>query len=135
LGVGEHVGSRPHGDGTVTWHWHEDDPTATYLTTATVGDFDYTEGSMTETSTGRSLPVYDAVDSSATPAQKTAIQGSRAPLPGQMTFLSDAFGPYPFDSTGAVADRASGVGYALEVQGKPHYSGGFTTGNPALAAA
>ena len=132
LGVGEHVGSRAHGDGTVTWHWHEDDPTATYLTTATVGDFDYTEGSMTEASTGRSLPVYDAVDSSATPAQKTAIQASLDQLPGQMNFLSDTFGPYPFDSTGAVADRASGVGYALEVQGKPHYSGGFTSGNPSI---
>ncbi len=37
-----------------------------------------------------------------------------------------------FDSTGAVADRAAGVGYALEVQGKPHYAGGFTTGNPGI---
>ena len=29
------------GDGTATWRWTEDDPTATYLTTATVGDFIY----------------------------------------------------------------------------------------------
>ena len=49
-----------------------------------------------------------------------------------MNFLSDLFGPYPFDSTGAVADRASGVGYALEVQTKPHYAGGFTSGNPSI---
>ena len=27
-----------------------------------------------------------------------------------MNFLSDLYGPYPFDSTGAVADRAAGVG-------------------------
>ena len=87
---------------------------------------------MAETSTGRSLPVYNAVDSSATPAQMTAIQASLDQLPGQMNFLSDTFGPYPFDSTGAVADRAAGVGYALEVQGKPHYSGGFTSGNPSI---
>ena len=50
----------------------------------------------------------------------------------QVNFLSDIYGPYPFDSTGAVADRAAGVGYALEVQIKPHYSGGFVSGNPSI---
>ena len=30
------------GDGTTTWNWHEAYPTATYLTTATVGVFDFT---------------------------------------------------------------------------------------------
>jgi len=132
LGVGENVGNRTHGDGTVTWHWREDDPTATYLTTATVGDFDYAVGSMTEDSTGRSLPIYNAVDSSATPEQKAAIGATLAGAPAQMNYLSGLYGPYPFDSTGAVADRAAGVGYALEVQGKPHYAGGFTTGNPSI---
>ena len=66
LGVGELVERTDNGDGTSTWHWREDDPTATYLTTATVGDFIYTEGSMVETSTGRTLPVYNAIDSTAT---------------------------------------------------------------------
>ena len=132
LGVGESVGNITHSDGTVTWRWREDDPTATYLTTATVGDFTYTVDSMTETSTGRSLPVYNAVDSTATPLQAANIQNTLNQAPGQLNFLSDRFGPYPFDSTGAVADRAAGVGYALEVQGKPHYAGGFTTGNPSI---
>lgn len=134
LGVGENVGNKVNGDGTVTWHWREDDPTATYLTTATVGDFNYVVDSMTETSTGRTLPVYNAVDSTATPAQATAIQNTLNQAPGQLNFLSDLYGPYPFDSTGAVADRAAGVGYALEVQGKPHYAGNFTTGNPSISA-
>ena len=132
LGVGENVGNVDNGDGTVTWHWREDDPTATYLTTATVGDFNYTAGSMTETATGRTLPVYNAVDSSATPAQAAAIQASLDQAPGQVNFIGGLYGPYPFDSTGAVADRAAGVGYALEVQGKPHFAGGFTSGNPSI---
>jgi hypothetical protein len=132
LGIGENVKKRTHGDGTVTWFWREDDPSATYLTTATVGDFDYDVGSMTETSTGRTLPVYNAVDSSSTPEQKAAIAATLAGAPAQTNFLSDLYGPYPFDSTGAVADRAAGVGYALEVQTKPHYAGGFTTGNPSI---
>ena len=133
LGVGELAWRKANGDGTTTWRWTEDDPTATYLTTATVGDFDYAKGSMTETSTGRRLPVYNAIDSSGTPDQKAAIRASLVRAPEQINFLSDLFGRYPFDSTGAVADRAAGVGYALEVQTKPHYAGGFTSGNPSIS--
>jgi aminopeptidase N len=132
LGVGELVDHTDNRDGTSTWHWHEDDPTATYLTTATVGDFTYTVGSMVETSTGVTLPVYNAIDSSASPMQLGLINASLAAAPDQINFLSDLFGPYPFDSTGAVADRATGVGYALEVQTKPHYSGSFTLGTPSI---
>ena len=132
LGVGELASRKANRDGTTTWRWTEDDPTATYLTTATVGDFDLAVGTMRETSTRRNLPVYNAIDSSATPAQKAAIQASLDRAPDQMNFLSNLFGRYPFDSTGAVADRAAGVGYALEVQTKPHYSGGFTSGNPSI---
>jgi len=132
LGVGELAAKTDRPNGTATWHWTEDDPSATYLTTATVGDFIYTVDSMVEDSTGRVLPVYNAIDASATPTQLAAINASLAQAPGQINFLSDTFGPYPFDSTGAVADRASGVGYALEVQTKPHYSGGFVSGNPSI---
>ncbi len=132
LGVGELSQKKLNGDGTVTWRWREDDPTATYLTTATVGDFNFVIDSMTETSTGKTLPLYNAVDSTATPAQALQIQNSLDQAPGQLNFLSDLYGPYPFDSSGAVADRAAGVGYALEVQGKPHYSGSFTFANPSI---
>jgi aminopeptidase N len=132
LGVGELVARNDNGDGTSTWHWREDDPTATYLVTATSGNFIYAVDSMVEDSTGRTLPIYNAVDSSATPEQLAAINASLAEAPGQINFLSDLYGPYPFDSTGAVADRAAGVGYALEVQTKPHYAGGLTSGNPSI---
>jgi aminopeptidase N len=135
IGVGELERTAEHGDGTTTWHWREDDPTATYLTTATVGDFIFNTESMTETSTGRTLPVYNAIDSTASQTQLDAINASLAQAPAQVNFLSDLYGPYPFDSTGAVADRAAGVGYALEVQTKPHYSGGFTSGNPSIGIA
>jgi aminopeptidase N len=132
LGVGELVAQTDNGDGTSTWHWREDDPTATYLVTATSGDFIFDVDSMVEDSTGRVLPIYNAIDASATPDQLAAINASLAEAPDQVNFLSDLYGPYPFDSTGAVADRAAGVGYALEVQTKPHYSGGFSSGNPSI---
>jgi aminopeptidase N len=132
FGVGELLSMNQNGDGTRTWRWREDDPTATYLTTGTVGDFDNSFTQMTETTTGRSLDVYDAIDSTATPDQVAAIQSSLDRAPEQLNFLSNLLGPYPFDSIGAIADRAAGVGYALEVQTKPHYSGGFVSGNPSV---
>jgi aminopeptidase N len=132
LGVGEHVSTRDNGDGTSTWHWRERRPTATYLTTATVGDFDYVEETLTESATGRVLPVYNAIDSASTQTQMQAIRTSLNQVPAQFNFLSQLYGPYPFGSMGAVVDRAAGVGYALEVQTKPHYAGGFSTGNPSV---
>lgn len=133
LGVGELVSRKDNGDGTVTWRWRETKPSATYLVTGTSGNFTYTQESMTETLTGRTLPVYNAVDSTATAAQAAAIDAVLAQAPDQVNFLSGIYGRYPFNSTGAVADRAAGVGYALEVQGKPHYAGGYSTGNPSIS--
>lgn len=122
LGTGELVSTVDNGDGTSTWNWTEDDPAPPYLTTATVGDFDFSVGSMTETLTGRTLPVYRAFDVTATPAQEAVINNGLDEIPAQQNFLSDHLGPYPFDSTGAVADRTTGVGYTLENLGKIHYS-------------
>ena len=44
--------------GKTTWRWHEDSPMASYLTTATNGDFDLTHPDRAER-----LPIYSAVDS------------------------------------------------------------------------
>jgi aminopeptidase N len=132
FGVGELESRTVNPNGTATWRWTEDDPTATYLTTATVGDFIYSVESMVENSTGRVLPVYNAIDSTATATQQAQINTSLARAPAQINFFSDTYGPYPFDSTGAVADRAAGVGYALEVQTKPHYAGSFGGGIPSI---
>ena len=44
-------------------------------------------------------------------------------FPEMVNFLSARFGPYPFDSVGMVADWVPSVGYVLENQTKPHFSG------------
>ena len=125
IGIGELV-SPPvsNGNGTMTWNWSEDDPTATYLTTATVGFFNpfAAPTSMTEDTTSQSLPVYTAIDSSCSPAQTTTAAATLAETPAIINFFNDYYGTYPFDSTGAVVDRTVGVGYALEVQTKPHFA-------------
>ncbi len=126
IGIGELRSRKLNRDGTRTWRWREDDPTATYLTTATVGDFSNDFFRM-----GR-LDVYNSIDSSATPTQVAAINATLDRVPEMLDFLGDRLGRYPFDSVGAVADRATGVGYALEVQTKPHYAGRFDTGEPRI---
>lgn len=132
VGIGELVANGNNGNGTETWSWSEDDPTSTYLTTATVGNFDYTKRDITESLTGKVLPQYEFIDSSATPAEKTAINTALGRTEAMTNFLSARFGPYPYDSGGAVADKAAGVGYALEVATKSHYAGNFTTGAPGI---
>ncbi|HYI36614.1 MAG TPA: M1 family metallopeptidase [Thermoleophilaceae bacterium] len=123
FGVGELVKRKvDRRDGTVTWKWAEDDPTATYLLTASNGKFDYTESSVREAITGRRLPIYTAIDRSATPTQKANLATNLGRTGEMMNFLAERYGPYPFDSNGALVDRAPSVGYALEVQGKSHYA-------------
>ena len=63
LGVGELRKRKTNRDGTVTWSWSEDDPTATYLVTASNGQFDYSESSLR--AGGRNIPNYNAIDPSA----------------------------------------------------------------------
>jgi len=123
LGVGELESRAQNGDGTETWTWVEDDPTATYLTSATVGLFDFEVGMMTEATTGAALAIYDAVDSAGSPKRKDEIGRIVGRAPSMLNFLSKRLGPYPFDSIGSVADWVPAVGYALENQTKPHYAG------------
>src|SRR3954471_5788505 len=104
-------------DGTHTWNWVESEPMASYLVTATNGEFDVT----TDTSKP-AVPAYYAVDSSYNPAQKTAMQSRLAKTPSILDFYAGFLAtPYPFDAAGGVVDRSS-VGYALETQTKPMYA-------------
>ena len=98
-------------DGKTTWKWSHSNPMATYLATATLGSFDFVQSTLPD-----GTPNYVAVD--------TTITSSRAVLsriPAVHEYFSSVFGPYPFDATGAIVDRAGNVGYALESQTKPNY--------------
>jgi aminopeptidase N len=117
IGNGRLLSSATEG-GKTTWRWSEDSPMASYLTTATNGDFDFF------IATGpNGLPIYNAIDSDGFSAgQKNTAALRFAAQPQIISVLSDLFGPYPFTSAGAVIDRG-GVGYALESQTKPMYDG------------
>ena len=93
--------------GRTTWVWHEADPMAPYLSTATLGRFDLT------ISTAGGVPSYVAVD----PQLPTGNVLRK--LPEIVDFYSSIYGPYPFDAAGAIVDSARVVGYSLETQTKP----------------
>ena len=122
IGVGELTSSRAVGKGKKAWIWEEDDPTATYLTSATVGRFEFSADTA-DLADGRSIPLYVAIDSASTAAQQIAVNVQADRIPEITDFLSEIFGPYPFDSTGLIADWAPNIGYALENQTKPHFAG------------
>jgi aminopeptidase N len=95
--------------GRTTFTWRERFPMAPYLTTITLGRFVVT--------TGRAggIPTYVAVD----PSQVAASAPVLRKLPEMVGFLQDLYGPYPFETVGAIVDDAPELGYALETQTKP----------------
>ncbi len=125
VGVGELASATGNADGTTTWLWREDSPTATYLVTAsnaaTPVPGQYAESSMTEALTGRTLPIYDLIGTSALPAAPQ-IRTLTARNAEMIDSLGLHYGPYPLDSYGSVWDNNPDVGYALEVQTKSHFS-------------
>jgi len=103
-------------DGWTTWYWDAPDPQASYLTTASVGDFD-----LRSSATPDGLPIIDAVDRDLTAEDLATTDASLALQPAMIAFFEGLFGPYPFGSYGSIVDDDS-VGYALETQTRPVYS-------------
>jgi aminopeptidase N len=94
----------------VTWTYAEPEPMATYLATATVGQFTIDRSPVDGLG---SLIAIDPTEDS--PALRQTLDRTGAIL----TLFDGLFGPYPFNQTGAIVDHAPTVGYALETQTRP----------------
>jgi aminopeptidase N len=116
--------------GLDTFDWEMEKPMATYLATATLGDFDV------ETTTVAGITYVDAIDPTlferdvdGAPGVKVGDIASQifATEPEVIDFLSTYFGPYPFSEAGGIAigyiDENTGedLPYALENQTRPIY--------------
>jgi aminopeptidase N len=97
--------------GHTTFVWHESKPMLTYLATITLGRFQ-----VHRTSVGR-LPVYVALD----PQEAAKAKPVTDRIPEIIRWEQSVFGPYPFETVGAIVDHAPDVGYALESQTKPNF--------------
>src|SRR4051794_24229308 len=96
--------------GRTTFTWRERYPMAPYLATITLGRFDVTTGT-----TESGIPTYVAVD----PKQASSASSNLRKLPAMVSFLEGLYGPYPFETVGAIVDDAPSLGYSLETQTKP----------------
>ncbi|WP_233199955.1 M1 family metallopeptidase [Cryobacterium sp. N22] len=103
--------------GWTTWTWRASDPMASYLSTASVGDY-----ALSRDVGPGGLPIINAIDDGVTGEGLAETTASLALQPQMITFLEDQFGRYPFESFGAIVDDDS-VEYALETQTRPVYSG------------
>lgn len=95
------------------WRWRSADPMATYLMTASIGRFRIYRARAAD-----GTPILTFVDPERDgPAARRSVSATRE----IMGWLSGRFGRYPFETSGAIIDRAS-LGYALEVQTRPVYT-------------
>ena len=114
---GEPVGTPTTADGRTTSVWRATDPMASYLSTASIGDL-----VLTERTGPRGLPILDFVDTGVTGEARAVTEAALALQPDMIAFFEGVYGPYPFTSFGSIVDDDS-VGYALETQTRPVYSG------------
>jgi aminopeptidase N len=122
-GNGELVSKVTNGDKT-TWNWSLDYPMASYLSTATMGVYDYSEytGATAKGRSGQPLKFYDYIESSH--PNKANLATAAARQDAIIKWMSDTLQrPYPFESHGVVVHR-SPAEYALEVQTKSHFGTG-----------
>src|SRR5918995_3354578 len=103
-------------NGWTTWYWNAPDLQASYLTTASVGDYE-----LRNSETDSGLPIIDAVDDTLTATNAATTDASLDLQADMITFFEETFAPYPFNSYGSIVDDDS-VGYALETQTRPVYS-------------
>ena len=104
-------------DGWTTWFWNAPDQQASYLTTASVGDFEIRPAGTSPSG----VPILDYVDTKQTANNRTTTLASLARQPDMIAFFEGRYSAYPFVSYGSIVDNDS-VGYALETQTRPVYS-------------
>ncbi|MFI6760090.1 M1 family metallopeptidase [Micromonospora sp. NPDC050417] len=100
--------------GWTTFTWRATDQMASYLSTASVGDYE-----LRRSKGPNGLPIIDAIDRDL-PADAAA---GLARTPEMISYFAGLFGRYPFTSFGAIVDDDTDAGYALETQTRPIYSG------------
>jgi aminopeptidase N len=127
LGVvanGRLVSQTPQGDQKTTFVWDESYPMSNYLATADIGHWVIKTGHTDE-----GTPETVAVDPELIKANPDldVVEYYFKTSSDATDLWNDTFGPYPFDSTGAIVDDAryngEPLGFSLETQTRPLYSG------------
>ena len=108
-------------NGKSTFVWDEPEQMATYLVTACIGNWVLKTGR-----TPGGIPETVAVDPMIIASRPDAVDFFYNTTAEATDLWVKDFGPYPFDSTGAIADNATfngqPLGFSLETQTRPVYS-------------
>ena len=111
---------------TSTWNWRMGHPMASYLTTATVGVFAYTQCARRRPRAARPArrcEIYNAFENALATDQKTNATIAAGRQDDIIKFISDTIGaPYPFEST-APCCTATRSATRSRSQTKSHFSG------------
>ncbi|WP_250213400.1 M1 family metallopeptidase [Acrocarpospora catenulata] len=111
-GEPKNVGIVPVRNGWTSSKWEMREPMAPYLAMIAIGKFKVSESVASGVT---NITAYDpALAKQSQHLHKTTAKATEWGI--------KHFGPYPFSSTGGIADKL-GVGYALETQGRPVYDG------------
>src|SRR4051794_33664563 len=107
--------------GKSTWVWDETYPMSNYLATADIGQWNFKNGT-----TPGGIAETVALDPTLLTTNPSAMDFFFDTTAEATDLWNDTFGPYPFDSTGAIADNATyngqTIGFSLETQTRPLYS-------------
>ena len=110
-----------------TWVWDEPYPMSNYLATADIGQWIFKNGT-----TPGGIAETVALDPTLLTINPGAMDYFFDTTAEATDLWNDTFGTYPFDSTGAIADNATyngqTIGFSLETQTRPLYSGIRSTG-------
>ena len=113
--------------GKSTWVWDEPYPMSNYLATADIGQWIFKNGT-----TPGGIAETVALDPTLLTINPGAMDYFFDTTAEATDLWNDTFGTYPFDSTGAIADNATyngqTIGFSLETQTRPLYSGIRSTG-------
>jgi aminopeptidase N len=111
-------------DGRDRWTWVEEEPMASYLVLAAIGDYDL------ESSDHGDVRVVRAFPRSLGDEDRSAYD----PIEDILDYFSSQFGPYPNDDAGAIVVPTA-LGLALETQSRPLFGtdATFDGYSPALA--
>jgi len=105
--------------GSVTWHWRETSPVASYLVENSVGSF-----IITEHTAANGIRFYQVLDKSFTPANRRADRKIMNLQPDITRFESQFNGPYPFKSDGIIIGVPQ-ASFEEEMETMITFAGGF----------
>jgi hypothetical protein len=118
-GTAVHGASSAYPAGSVTWHWRETAPTASYLVQSSIGDYP-----LSARTSSSGMTYYEAQDASVPAAQRARNAEVLATQPEVTEYESQWAGAFPFPSNGAIVGASTEVGFDEEMQSMISFSAG-----------